>query len=211
MKKLIMIALVSLTISASQPPSQPPQSLSSRFSSWLNQPRKSSYSEDADRAFDKVMKSTGGMGSDMAAKSTCGAIYMTWQLGAAIGSVISSPVVITTGVGVGVTYAGYKTYRYFRPTKETQAKEAELEEKRDEALYNADVAKCKRERAGSVKSFKDCLYQNRRSQSFTSGGYPKECEDQATHLSLQEDGRSEVVSLAQRLVEFAPMKKDNEK
>jgi phosphate/sulfate permease len=135
-------------------------------------------------------------------------------VGAAVVASPATPVVVGGAIATGI---GYKIYRHFYPTQKAKEQHAESErkiaqdqQKKEEATESSELARCRRERAGSVKGFKDCLYNNRRSRSFTDHGYPKECEDEALHLSLHEDGESEVVSLAKRFVKFAPMKRKEE-
>lgn len=126
--------------------------------------------------------------------------------GTAVGAaVVAAPATPWVVGGAVVTYGGYKTYRYFNPTQTEQAKSAELERKREEDLEHAEMARCKRERAQSVKGLRDCVHQYRRSRSFTASGLPRECEDHESRVSLHEDGDSEVVSMAKRFVAHAPL------
>jgi|SRR5579859_765672 len=172
----------------------------------------------------------GGMGSDAGMKvglvtvayigkglvSAAGSIKagvcsaFAWAKGTAV-AVAAAPAAPYVAGGAVVAGGGYAAYRHFYPTKEQQAKNAERERKKQADLEEAEIVKCRRQRAGSVKAFQDCLYKNRRSRSFTSTGYPTECEDEGLKLSLEDGGESEVVSLASRFVRFAPIKKDSSK
>lgn len=187
---------------------------------------------------DQVMATT-GMGSDVGVKAGVGALVQAERLhdrvvdsfdrgynrvasdlsNAAYGAAVTTGSAVLLSVS---TYVVRETYYYFRPTpemvREKELRKAELERKirkneseSERHKTEAEFQKCKRERAGSVKSFKDCLYRNRSSRSFTAHGYPEECSEQAFSLSLEEDGESEVVSLARRFAKFAPMKREDGK
>ena len=155
-----------------------------------------------------ALKTVAGWGASIKA-SASGAWLAT--KGAVMG-VVSAPATPYVAGGVAATYVGHKVYRSYYPTPEQQKKNTEHERKAQENLEQTEIAKCRRQRSKSVQNFSSCLSRNRRSTTFTSQGYPTECEDDAFTLALEEDGETEVVSLAKRFVKFAPMaKRDDNK
>jgi hypothetical protein len=133
-----------------------------------------------------------------------------WVKGTAV-AVAAAPATPYVAGGAAVTYGGYKTYRYFYPTKEEQAKSAERERKKQEDLEQTEIVKCRRERAKSVQGLRDCVSKYRRSTSFTRSGLPAECSDREFELALHDDGDSEVVKMAKRFIAHQPIKKDDGK
>src|SRR5690606_25478663 len=169
-----------------------------------------------------------GMGSDIAANAgfatTALVLSTISEWGVGIKESLSGAWLATKGAVVGVatapaapyiaggavaTYAGYKTYRYFKPTNEQQLKDAEVERKKQESLEQSETLKCKRERSQSIQELRTCVSRYRRSTSFSRSGLPVECADQELDVALYEDGDSEVLSMAKKFVQFAPIKKED--
>ena len=127
-----------------------------------------------------------------------------------VGAVVGGTAIVT-----GTGYAGYKLFRYFKPTPKMVAQNneemAEIEHKTDahhseSVKHKSTLAKHIEEqfKLAQCKKFNNCLEKNRRSISFTTYGLPLECEDEAFNVSLHDDGDDRIQLLAKKFAKYAP-------
>lgn len=123
---------------------------------------------------------------------------------ATVVATVTAPVVVIPAATLVGGYAGYKIYRYFRPSKKVRAEEVEYDVRRERGEEELDLTQCR-------KNFKNCLSKSYPFKSVTSQGYPEDCRQEAHKLAMHKGGDGEVRELATKFVTFAPIPQKKEK
>lgn len=116
-------------------------------------------------------------------------------------SVRPSPATIAVVSGAAAVYGGYKTYRSFYPTAEERAKNA-----RDELFAKQYAEEFCRVMKRSILSqnFRACVHTNRKSKELTEHGFPRQCQEEAYSLALEDGGDEEVIAIGKKHRLFVP-------